>query len=363
MAEQTRRPRTRNASGLVRLATWRSDRLTPAGPNRERPGKLAALRQRGAQHAAFRVAESLVTGFRRDRITTQAAAMTYFGIFSLFPLLLVLMASAGFALQSNTAAQEQIMALVVGLLPQGQDQLRQVIASVIAAKGVAAGIGLLAALWSALGWFQVIDTNINLIWGVDRPRSFLKGKLFALAMIAAIGAIVALSWGATAALAVVATVTDWLPGSVALWQGAVSLLSVLLLAVGLGALYRFTPQRAVEIKDVAAAALITAAVWEASRRLLAVYLERTDLISGYGPIGAAMALLFWIYVAGTIILLGAELSYAVAKERRRLSPGQELPVIAPPGEQPTPKFAPQVGAGFATEAGEPRGEHKPSRAA
>jgi membrane protein len=318
---------------------------------------------RGEQHAAFRIAESVLSGFRRDRLTTHAAAMTYFGIFSLFPLLLVLMASAGFALQSNEAAREQIMNLVVGLLPQGQEQLRQAIASVIAAKGVAAGIGLLAALWSALGWFQVIDTNVNLIWGVDRPRPFLKGKLFALAMVGAIGAIVASSWAATAGIAVLAAMTDRIPGSVVFWQAAVSALSVLILAAAFAALYRYTPQREVEWADVVGAALFTAVLWEVSRRLLAIYLERTDMISGYGPIGAAMALLFWIYAASTIILLGAELAYAMAKERRRLEPGQELPVIAAPGEQPTPKFAPQVGNGLDGKHVESFPELRPPRVA
>jgi membrane protein len=332
---------------------WRILSNTTAPPVRHEGGgwreKLTSLRIQGEQHAAFRVAESVSIGFRRDRLATHAAAMTYFGIFSLFPLILVLMASAGFALGSNEAARERIMDLLVGLLPQGQDQLRQVIASVIAAKGVAAGIGLLAALWSALGWFQVIHTNVNLIWGVDRPRPFLKGKLFALAMVAAIGAIVALSWAATGAIAVLSAMTDRVPGSVAFWQAAVSVLSVAILAAAFAALYRFTPQRSVELADVGVAALITAAVWEATRRLLAIYLERTDMISGYGPIGAAMALLFWIYVASAIILLGAEVSYAIAKERRDLGPKEELRVIAAEGEQPTPKFAPQVGAGFEEE--------------
>jgi hypothetical protein len=70
------------------------------------------------------------------------------------------------------------------------------------------------------------------------------------------------------------------------------------------------------------------------------------MVSGYGPIGAAMALLFWVYVSSIIILLGAELGYAIAKERRRILPGEEMVVVAPPGEQPTPKFAHQLGQGF-----------------
>jgi hypothetical protein len=59
-----------------------------------------------------------------------------------------------------------------------------------------------------------------------------------------------------------------------------------------------------------------------------------------------MALVFWLYVACIILLLGAELAYAIAKERRGIGPREEMQVVAPEGEQPTPKFAPQVGAGI-----------------
>src|SRR6185436_18251271 len=115
--------------------------------------------------------------------------------------------------------------VVVGLLPQGQDQLQEVIAGVIDAKGAAAGVGLLVLLWSALGWFQVIDYNVNQIWGVEKPRSFVKGKLFALAMVAAIGGVALTSWVATAVIGILSAYTQVIPGSAVLWQAIVSLLS------------------------------------------------------------------------------------------------------------------------------------------
>jgi YihY family inner membrane protein len=298
------------------------------------------------RYALFRVAESVARGFAKDRVTNAAAAMTYYGIFSLFPLLLLFMSLAGLALQNNEQAREQILAVVVGLLPQGQDQLQQVIAGVIDAKGAAAGVGLLVLLWSALGWFQVIDYNVNQIWGVDKPRSFVKGKLFALAMVAAIGGVALTSWLATAAVDLLAAYTDLIPAGAYLWQVVVSGLSVLTIAGAFLVLYRFTPRRLIDVADVWPAALTTAILWELTRRVVAFYLTQTNMISGYGPIGAAMALVFWVYVSSIIILLGAEIGYAVAKERHSLRPREEMRVAAAEGEQPTPKFAPQVGSGF-----------------
>lgn len=292
----------------------------PGPPARARAlqQRLDALRARLECYVLFRVLASTVAGYNKDRLPQQAAALTYFGIFSLFPLVLLFMSLAGLALQSSETAREQIMALIVGLLPQGQEELRRVIVDVIEAKGTAAGIGLVTLLWSALGWFQVIDDSVNAIWGVSKPRSFLKSKLFALAMVAAVGLVALASFAATAAIELLADFTGLIPGSAVFWHAAVSAVSVLAIGVVFYLLYRYTPRRDVQCADVWPAALVAALAWEATRRGLALYLEHTDLISGYGPIGAMMALLLWLYVASTLVLVGAELSYAIAKERRHL---------------------------------------------
>src|SRR5918911_1603890 len=111
-------------------------------------GTIRGIKGRLERYAAFRIAESVARGFSKDRLTNSAAAMTYYGVFSLFPLLLLFMSLAGLALQSNEQARQQILNVVTGLLPQGQDRLKDVIAGVIAAKGAAAGVGILALLWS-----------------------------------------------------------------------------------------------------------------------------------------------------------------------------------------------------------------------
>ena len=315
-------------------------------------GKLSGFKERLnakkielEKHAWFRVLETVAVGFKKDHVTENAAAMTYYGIFSLFPLFLLFMSIAGLVMSNSQAAQEQILNVIVGLLPQGQDKLRDVIEGVIEARGTAAGIGILALVWGALGWFKIIDQNINEIWGVSKPRSFIKGNLFALAMVAGIGGVALASFGATAAVNFIQGWTGESPMFVLFWQAVVSLLSLVTMTGVFMVLYYFAPQRKMQLMDVLPAAAVTAVIWEVTRRALAFYLEQNNMISGYGPIGAAMALLFWIYIASIIILIGAELSYAIAKERRDVPAGKEMEVVSPPGEQPTPKFAPQVGGG------------------
>jgi membrane protein len=311
-------------------------------------GKLNGIRASMERHAWFRVAESTAEGFQKDQVPDHAAAMTYYGIFSLFPLILFFLSMAGMLIQNNASVRDQLIALITNLLPQGQNELEKVIRGVIDAKGAAAGVGILALLWSASGWFSVIDNNINRVWGVTKSRSFIKGKLFAIAMVLTIGGVAGLSWAATAALNLLKAFTDVLPGSLFVWQGLVTVVSILVIAVAFYLLYRYTPRRKIQFGDIWPAALLTAIAWEATRRIIAFYITQTDMVSGYGPIGAMMALLFWIYIASMIILIGAELAYAIAKERRHVEPEEELEVVAPPGEQPTPKFAPQVGVGHTT---------------
>ncbi len=345
----------------------RQGRLAASGDSLARPsehgtkkeyhaGPLGALQRELERHAWSRVLMSTVEGFMRDEVPDHAAAMTYYGIFSLFPLILVFLSIGGLVLQNNEYARQQILNLVVGLLPQGEDALRKMIYDVIQAKGAAAGIGIITLLWSALGWFQVINKNVNQIWGVGEELSFVKGKLLALVMIVAIGGVGLLSFAAQAAVKLLATFTAVIPGSAVVWQAVVAGVSLLAMALAFYLLYRYAPRRQVHFSDIWPAALITAVIWEVARSVLAIYLQKNDMISGYGPIGAAMALLFWLYVASIIILVGAELSYAIAKERRHIEPEQEMQVIDKPGQQPTPKFAPQVGHG--TQAADSKLQHK-----
>jgi membrane protein len=343
---------------------------TPPGPADrggrpgERPGRgwrgaPAAAVARAERYAVGRVLVGAARGFARDQAFSHAAALTYYGIFSLFPLILLAMALAGLVLQSSEAARERILALVATLLPAGQEALGEAVAGVVEAKGPAAGVGVLALLWSALVWFSELDATINQIWGVGKPRSPAKVVLLALGLAVGTGGVALASFAASAAVAVLARLAGGAPGGAGLWQAAVSALSTLAIGGVFCLLYRYAPQRRVRFADVWPAALGMAAVWEATRRLLALYLEQAGVISGYGPVGAAMALLVWLYAASAVVLAGAELSYATAKERRHIGPERELAVIAPPGEQPTPKFAPQVGRGFTA----PIDEDEPIRAA
>jgi membrane protein len=246
-----------------------ADRGVPNAQDREKPkGLVGMVYSQLEKHTPTRVLLSTVEGFMRDEGQDHAAAMTYYGIFSLFPLILLFLSIGGIVLQNNEWVREQLTGLIVGLLPEGQDALRKVIMEVITQKGAAAGIGLLTLAWSAIGWFQVIDKNVNYVWGVSKPRPFIKGKLFALAMAGGIGLVALAAFGATAAVGVLEKMTGSIPGSAVLWQAVVALVGVLPMGLAFYLLYRYVPQRKVYFADIWPAALITALLWEFTRYAL-----------------------------------------------------------------------------------------------
>ena len=277
--------------------------------------RLSPLRARLRRHATFRILGSAGRGFLEGRLPSHAAAMAYYGVFSLFPLMLLAMGLAGLALGAEEA-RSQITGVVTELLPRGQAAIGALVDEVVETRGTAAGFGIVTLAFSGLAWFCEFDADVNEIWGVTRRRSRLQGVLLPVGLALASGAVALLSLAATTAVDVAVRLMGAVPGVTLFASAAASLLGVLTMAGIFVLLYRYTPQGHVRLADVWPAGAGAAVVWELTRRLLAVYLETSDLVSGHGSIGAGMALLFWIYLAGIIVLAGAGVAHATALERQ-----------------------------------------------
>ncbi len=261
--------------------------------------------------------------------------MTYFALFSIFPFVLLLIALLSFALDSKSA-QERVISFLSEFFPQGATGVQSVIESVIAARGVAAGFGIVLLLWGALGWFENIDRAVNEMWGVERPRPFLKGKLFALAMILGIGLVMLLSWLMNISVGVVLGYAGALglyqiPGSFALWDLVAGAITLALMFVVFLLLYRFSPMCSLTFGQVWRGALITAILWEVVRSGFAVYVSHfANFSSAYGPIAAVIAFLVWLYVAHMIILFGSALTYSMQLDARGIREPRAVPCAAAP---------------------------------
>lgn len=305
------------------------------GPFTISPEELAKARATTGWKSWFEVVKFTILAFMKDRCTQLAAAMTYYTTFSLFPLILLAIAILSFFIQSQNA-QATIVQQVNQFMPSASSLVEQAIKAVINARGVATGFGIVTLLWGALGFFGALDNSINYVWGVTVSRSFIKGKLFALAMLAAMFIVMGGSWALTGVVSYLQSPNT--PFSPALsiiplfvWQALSFILPLFFDFVLLLLLYKFVPMRNLTFKQVWPAAVIMAILWEITRQAVAFYMTRfANYENAYGSIGAVMALIFWLYVVGVVLLLGTELSksYAMIKQGLNIQPVE--PDAVPP---------------------------------
>jgi YihY family inner membrane protein len=260
--------------------------------------------------------------FHENDLFTPAAAMSYFGLLTLFPALLVLL-----VVGNNVAAGGEALSRIVEVYPGSREFLRATIRSL---KDVGWG-GILSAgivmLWAGSWVFAVIERALNRIWGT-RPRAFLHGRALTLGMIGAVGVLLIISVFLTSILVGLQELIDQLPIRVvnrsswltlmgnAFWQslfaGAGALVTITLFAV----VYRFVPNGRVTLRDTLPSAIVAGLLWEAGKYVFASSLQYFHYDQIYGSVGAVVAVLTWSYFSSLILMFGAQLSVVLHQEHQ-----------------------------------------------
>lgn len=262
-----------------------------------------------------------VVSFRDGDGAAAAAGIAYYALFSLFPLLLVLVASGSFLLDRE-AVMTRAVDLVSEALPVSQELIRENLQQVLDLRGAVGVAGLVAALWSATGVFTILSRNVNRAWETSEPRGYVTNRLLGLAMVVVLMLLLALSFVTTTVLnlltqlrlPVVGGVTEWGLQALADASGVVPFLFFFVLFT---ALYRWVPNTDVPARAALGGGVVAAVAWQIAANAFSWFVDsgiaRYRLV--YGSLGAIVALLFWIYVSGWIILFGAHLSAAIGRRR------------------------------------------------
>jgi membrane protein len=249
------------------------------------------------------------------RASQASASIAYYVIFSLFPLLLVLISAGSFFLDS-----EQVYLKVTQLIQQtipatSYDWIVQNLHSVLKQRGPVGIIGLVTLLWAASGGFISVAYNINLAWLEAPQRNFFQGRLIGLQMIAALSGLFFLTLildTITGLLHLInLPIISVLP--VAVWKlfygifswGAIFLLFFML--------YDLVPTVSVPGRAAFWGALTASVSWKVATALFAWYVRsgfsRYELV--YGSVGTLVAFMFLIYILSTVTLFGAHLASAI----------------------------------------------------
>ena len=265
------------------------------------------------------LARHSVRGFLHDNCPQMAAAISYYVLFSLFPLVILAVGVLGLALQDNDIERTLIDELT-GLLPvdaEGAKGIEDAVRELTGASGGVLGlIGLAGLAWTATAMFGVIRRSLDIAFDLSGRRPFVRQKLVDFGMMALLGIIFLASFGATTTLRVAReaiedtrVLGDLAAGLGWGWAVAAFLVPAALSFVAFALLYWLVPATHVRLRHVWPGALLAALMLEVVKLAFGIYLEhfnRYELV--FGSLGAVAAFLFLVFLSANTLLLGAEIS-------------------------------------------------------
>ena len=253
-----------------------------------------------------------VNGYIEDEALSRGAAIAYFTVFSIAPMLVICIAIAGLVF-GQKAAQGAIVDQLQGLMgQQGAEAIQAMIASASSKSSSiwATIIGLVTLLVTASGVFGEMQAALNKIWKAT-PKgglsAIVRARAASLGLIGALGFLLIVSLVASTALtAMGAYLNSFLPGAKTILGIVNFTVSFLLISVLFAAVYKILPDRKLSYRDVAVGAVATAFLFTVGKTLIGLYIGSSSIASSYGAAGALVIVLLWIYYSSQIFLLGAE---------------------------------------------------------
>lgn len=257
-----------------------------------------------------------VKRFGEERGPEASASLAYYAFFSIFPMILVIIVVGSFFLDQNVV-QNQLLTILQGVIPGAKDLVIGNIDRVLQLRGAVTLFALVSLVWSATSVFNILAKNVNRAFPKAVVPDFIKGRVMGFFMFLALGLLVVLSIGITTVVGLIPAIKIPFNGKslhqTLLWQIGSFLLPISFNALMFWAMYYWVPQVTVSRKASLISALVTGVTWDMVNNGFTWYLssglDQYRLV--YGSVGTVVALLFWVYLTGTITLLGAHLTASI----------------------------------------------------
>jgi membrane protein len=263
--------------------------------------------------ALVNLIKNTVLAFIDDEALTRGAAISFYAVTSIAPVLLIVVAIAGLAFGQD-AAENALRGQFSALMgAQTADVVQSAIANAAdkASGTFATIIGLITLLVTASGVFGEMQSALNVIWKVKPAGTtmsrLVRARAASLGLVAALGFVLMISLVITAALTAFG---DYLNAILPFGRIILTILnaavSIILISILFAAIYKVLPDRHLEWRDVILGAVVTAVLFTIGKSLIGLYIGSSAVASSYGAAGALIVLLLWVYYSAQIFLLGAE---------------------------------------------------------
>jgi membrane protein len=274
-----------------------------------------------ALSAAWLLLKDTVTGFIDDEALSRGAAIAYYTLFSIAPVLLVVVAIAGLAFGRDAAEGAIVDQLSAMMGHQTAVAVQGLVESAAKPREgtLATIIGIVVLIIATSGVFGEVQSAMNVIWKTEASSHstltrLMRARLASLGLVVTCGFLLTVSLATSAALAALSTYLAYVLPDV---QVVVNVFDLVMSAVLIGgmfaAMFKVLPDTDIAWRDVAVGALASTILFEGGKYAIAFYIGQTNVASSYGAAGALIILLVWIYYSSQIFLLGAEFSRAYAK--------------------------------------------------
>lgn len=308
---------------------------------------VGSLDRWSMRHRLPRISRRAISGFLAHEALQYAGSMAYFGVLSIFQLLILGIVVGSFFLGEGEARDFVIEQVRAGT-PLDAETIGGVIDSAIESRGTMTIIGFGFLLWSGLGIFSALSSGISRAFDNTPPRGFLRERLVGLLLMAVTGVLAASSLVIGIVTGVLQQAADDVLSSVpgggtAVWLIGL-LLPIFLIFLAFWVIYRVVPNRPVTWGEVLPGAVVAALLWTVLRFSFTWYATSVaNYESAFGPLSTGITLLVFLYFASVIVLLGAEFARASALEDEigsiaaadpRFLP---VPTTPPPGPSPAPR--------------------------
>lgn len=262
-----------------------------------------------------------VAEWMEDKVSRLAAALAYFTIFSIAPLLIIAISVAAIFF-GEEAAQGQIVGQIQGLMgPEAAAAIESMIANANQMEGgvIASILGIVILLFGASGVFGQLQDALNTIWEVaPKPgqgiSTFIRSRFMSFGMVLVIAFLLLVSLIISAVIVGVSSyMTTVMPGLGVVGEGINFIVSFGVITVLFALIYRVLPDVEIAWGDVWIGAAFTALLFTIGRTLIGIYLGNVAVGSAYGAAGSLVIVLVWVFYSAQILLFGAEFTQVYAR--------------------------------------------------